>query len=325
MKTLEEIGEREAIRIIQSILSKGGEAVGIGDDCAAFEINGKYLLISTDMITASTHIPKGMTPWEIGWFIAAINFSDIAAKGGDILGMVLSLGLPANISEDFLVSIIEGADACARSYKTSIVGGDTIEDKELTLCGTVFGMVPREHFIGRKGAEVGDIVAVTGYLGKAAAGFFALQKGYNKKDLTKDLFQPTPRVLEGIRLGELKIIHSSMDISDGLSSSLYQLSEINEVGFEIWLDSIPISDKLMDVCDSQECIDDGILHFGGDYELLLILPEDKFLEAKHELELFGTNLTKIGRVREDSDILIKNRRGVYSILPDLGYEHFKHR
>jgi len=324
VKTLNDIGEREAIRIIKSILSKGLESIGIGDDCAAFDIDGRYLLVSTDMITASTHIPNSMNPWEIGWFITAINFSDIAAKGGRILGMVLSLGLPVDTSEDFLVSIIKGADSCARRYKTSIVGGDTKENKELTLSGTVFGLVPKEQFMSRKGAKVGDIIAVTGSLGKAAAGFLAMQKGCSR-DFTRDLFQPTPRVSEGIRLGELKVIHASMDISDGLSSSLYQLGEVNNVGFEIWLDSIPISNRLIEVCDSQECIDNSVLHFGGDYELLLILPEDKFLEVKHELDLLGTNITKIGRVRRDLEILLKDRNGVYTVLPDLGYEHFKHR
>ena len=102
MKKLSELGEREAIRLISDILSKGDVAVGIGDDCAAFEFGEEYLLVTTDMISQKTHIPKEMTPFQLGWFIVAINLSDIAAKGGVPLGLVLSFGLPKETSETFL-------------------------------------------------------------------------------------------------------------------------------------------------------------------------------------------------------------------------------
>ena len=80
MKKLSELGERKAIQIVYNILSKGNEAIGVGDDCAAFDFGEEYLLVSTDMIAEGTHISKKITPWQIGWFIVAINLSDIAAK-----------------------------------------------------------------------------------------------------------------------------------------------------------------------------------------------------------------------------------------------------
>ena len=99
MKKLSDLGERRVIRLISNILSKGDEIVGIGDDCAALEFGEEYLLVSTDMIYKKTHVPEIMTPWQIGWFVVAINLSDIAAKGGKPLGLVLSLGLPRDTSD----------------------------------------------------------------------------------------------------------------------------------------------------------------------------------------------------------------------------------
>ena len=101
MKKLSDLGERKAIQLISEILSKGDVAVGIGDDCAAIDMGEEYLLVSTDMISQKTHIPEQMTPFQIGWFIVAINLSDIAAKGGMPLGLVLSFGLPKETSEIF--------------------------------------------------------------------------------------------------------------------------------------------------------------------------------------------------------------------------------
>lgn len=324
MKKLSDLGERKAIHFISNILSKGDVAVGIGDDCAALEFGEEYLLVSTDMISEETHIPKIMTPWQIGWFIVAINLSDIAAKGGRPLGMVLSLGLPKGTSDMFLEELIEGADDCATTYDTSIIGGDTKENPSITLCGTVFGTVQKKEFMPRKGAKPGDIVAVTGSLGKAGAGHYAMQHNIENKGILKNLLEPKPRLQEGMALARKKTVTSCMDISDGLSSSLYQLQEVNNIGFEIDMEKIPLSPLLLKLARENEQMDvyKYGLHFGGDYELLLTLPPDRFEKAQKSVRKVGGHLTGIGRVTKDSKIHIIEG-GVKKILPDRGYEHFK--
>ena len=64
VKKLTDMGERAAIRYIFELISKGDVAVGPGDDCAAIEFGENYLLVSTDMISQETHIPKEMTPFS---------------------------------------------------------------------------------------------------------------------------------------------------------------------------------------------------------------------------------------------------------------------
>ena len=322
MKKLSDLGERRAIQLISNILSKGKIAVGIGDDCAAFDFEKNYLLVTTDMISEKTHIPKIMSPWQIGWFIVAINLSDIAAKGGKPIGLVLSLGLPKNTSESFLKDLMRGADKCATKYNTTIVGGDTKENDEITLCGTAFGLVKKDEFMGRKGAKPDDVVAVTGTLGKAAAGYYALKHNIGNRELVKGFLEPAPRIKEGRALAKTKFVTSSMDISDGLSSSLYQLQDLNNVGFEIDEEKIPLSPTLLKLKGKQGFdVYSNAIHFGGDYELLLTIPKNRFKEVQKAIENTGNKLTQIGRVTKEGKIMIEDK-GKTQILKNMGYEHF---
>ncbi|MFH1102036.1 MAG: thiamine-phosphate kinase [Methanobacteriota archaeon] len=323
MKTLADIGERNAIQQISHIITQGNSAVGIGDDCAAIQLGDEYLLITTDMITQKTHIPKEMTPYQIGWFIVAINLSDLAAKGGKPLGVVLSLGLPPSTKEQFLKELMRGADACATRFHTSIIGGDTKENPALTLCGTAVGIIKKNEFMPRKGMRPGDIVAVTGMLGKAGAGYLALQQQNRNKNVLKGLFEPVPRIREGRALAQEKIVSSCMDISDGLSSSLYQLQQLNPVGFEIQQEQLPVSSELTKLRNlEQKEIDKYVLHFGGDYELLCTLSPKNFERAVQAMKKTGTPITAIGRVTKEKKIYLVSPQGKRKILPDKGYEHF---
>ncbi len=323
MRKLSSLGERQAIRRIEQILAKGGSKELLGDDCAAIDFGTKYLLVTTDLIARQTHIAKQMTPYQIGWMLAAVNLSDIAAKGGTPLGLVLSYGLPADTTDTFLKEMTTGAMACARRCGTRIVGGDTKEAADVTLCGTAFGLVKKTEFMPRKGTRPGDVVAVTGTLGKAGAGYTALEHGDTRPSLTKALFEPWPRLREGRLLARSRAVTSSMDLSDGLSSSLYQLQEMNHVGFTIDASLLPASKELLLLSKRHPDIDTRrlLLHFGGDYELLITLPEDRFLQVFRLLKRQGCQLTRIGTVTKNNKILLKKGKTT-TPLPNEGYEHF---
>jgi thiamine-monophosphate kinase len=324
VKRLADLGERAAIRRIAEILTKGTNSRGIGDDCATIDLGKEYLLVTTDMMYQQTHIPAQMTSYQIGWFLVAINLSDIAAKGGIPLGLVLSFGLPKKISELFFKELIKGADACAVAFGTTIVGGDTKETQEITLCGTAFGTVKKDQFMSRTGAHPGDVVAVTGTLGKAGAGYYALKYRGSEKKLFKAFLEPVPKLKEGQLLAKQHSVTSSMDISDGLSASLYQLQEINNVGFEIKKNALPLASELCFLIDKNHGIDPYsiALHFGGDYELLVTMSVEAVEKAQKSLKKHGANLTVIGTVTKKKNIVLfdgKNKR----ILENKGYEHFK--
>lgn len=320
---LTDLGEREIIKRIAPLLSTAENTLEIGDDCAVIDLGKNLLLITTDMVNAETHLPEEITPWQIGWFSIAVNLSDIAAKGGTPYGLVLALGLPRSLDEDFIKELVEGANSCATTYDTAIVGGDTKETRFITITGTAVGIVPKGEFMSRVGAKVGDLVAVTGNLGKAAAGYYALKHDIKgKKELAQGLMEPTPRLPEGRVLASTGAVTSCMDISDGLSSSLYQLQEANNVGFEIDFSNIPISEEISELRSHVDVdVPDFALHFGGDYELLLTLTPSRFKDAQDVLEKSGGSLTCIGRVIDGEKIYLTSQEGK-QILPNKGYEHF---
>ncbi|MEM0466202.1 MAG: thiamine-phosphate kinase [Candidatus Thermoplasmatota archaeon] len=324
VKKLSDLGERKAIQLITSILTQDTSVVGLGDDCAAIDLGKEYLLITTDMISEKNHIPQEMRPFQIGWFLCAINLSDIAAKGGTPLGLVVSLGLPTETSEQFLKELSRGLNTCATRFGTTIVGGDTKETREITLSGTAFGRVNKNEFMARRGAQIGDVVAVTGTLGKAGAGYYALRHNITDRKICRFLFEPWPRLNEGRILAQTHHVTSCMDLSDGLSSSLYQLQEMNQIGVEIDQGKLPISPELRSVAKKIKNLDVPAvsLHFGGDYELLVTIPPTVFEKTKKAVGKKGVSLYPIGTVTKTKKILLYTGSDT-SVLENKGYEHFK--
>ncbi|UCE39225.1 MAG: thiamine-phosphate kinase [Thermoplasmata archaeon] len=321
---LKDLGERKAQELIRDVLAlKTIDSAEMKDDCAVVEFGDGYLLITTDMISQHTHIPEKATFWQIGWHLVAINLSDIASMGGRPMGMVVALGLPKDFEEESLRNIISGMDSCSSKYDTCILGGDTKEAKSLTLSGCAIGSVPKSEIMQRKGAKPRDIVAVTGELGKAGAAFHALKDNIDEENVIKNLLEINPRIQEGMALSKTKVVTSCMDISDGLASSIHQLSSLNEVTFNIDFNKIPISSNAKDISKKLDIpLEEPVLYMGGDYELLVTLMKDKVADAQKVLSDIGTTLTPIGEVKKDNkNILIKD--GISTTLEYRGYEHFR--
>ncbi|MCD6299092.1 MAG: thiamine-phosphate kinase, partial [Thermoplasmata archaeon] len=100
---LRDIGERRAIEI----MAERYGSINL-DDCATIDAGDEFFLVTTDMVNEKTHFPEGTTPYRMGWFVVAINLSDIAAKGGTPAGVTLSLGLPPDKNVDFIREFSKG-------------------------------------------------------------------------------------------------------------------------------------------------------------------------------------------------------------------------
>ena len=321
---LEDLGERKAQKLTRDILSSTTKDVlEITDDCAAIELGDFYLLITTDMIVRSTHLPENADPWQIGWHGIAINLSDIASMGGEPIGIVVALGLPKTTSESFFSDMVKGAAACASEYGTSIVGGDTKESEILTVAGCAFGRVPKSEIMRRKGAKPGDIVCVTGELGKAGAAYHTLEKNPQDKEALRDLLEIHPRLREGRELAQSSMVTSAMDISDGLASSLFQMHRLGIYGFELDLKKIPIFQGAKELSNELKISTEELsVYFGGDYELLVTVKEEGLPEVKERMSRLNTKFSEIGIVTENNiNTLIKDDN--FTSLEDRGYEHFR--
>jgi len=325
MMKLRDLGERKAVELIWDLLGERGIDAAVKDDCAALDLGDEYLLVTTDMISEHAHIPEKTKPWQVGWHIVAINLSDIAAMGGEPFGVVVALGLPDNYEMNSLEKMVEGMRSCASNFNTTILGGDTKEVKALTLSGCAFGRVAKNEIMLRKGAKPGDVVAVTGELGRAASAYYALKNNLDDENAIKGLMEVHPRVKEGIALSKTGVVTACMDISDGLASSLHQLGLLNDIAFQLDFNQIPISNEAKAISKRLNIpVEELAIYFGGDYELLVTLDKDGLDRAQKALSEIGTKLSPIGKVLKDREnILIKD--GVSTFLENRGFEHFRRR
>jgi thiamine-monophosphate kinase len=306
MPKLTERGEREIVAGLIRALDPEGRML-LGDDCAMLDMGAEYLLATTDVMTASTHIPSGTEPEDVGWYAAAINLSDIAAMGGEPQGMLFALGLPRDTDVKWLERLVSGMRDCCEAYSAPIMGGDTKENPNITISGTALGRVPKDRVLRRSGARPGDLLAMTGCLGRGI--LWERDPGH-----PEILLRVSPRIREGIALAGSGICTSCIDVSDGLSTCLHLMSAAGGVGFVMEPEKVPLMPGL-----EKDALDKAI-HWGGDFELLFTVKRDKAAE----LARLVPGATVIGEVTSDREIsLRKNRRTVP--LPDRGYEHFMRR
>jgi len=266
----------------------------------------------------------GATGWQVGWFITAVNLSDIAAKAGQPVGMTLALGVPRSYDIQFLEDVACGANSCAQMFEMAIIGGDTKEAESLMFTGTAVGVVDQDVFMPRKGAMKGDIVCVTGSLGSAGAGLYVLnnQSG-DEKTAVRRILEVVPRVKEGMALGAVGGVTSSMDISDGVASSLYQLQMINDVGFHIYAEKIPVADYAKNISGGNRKMErNWSLYTGGDYELLVTIKKNQVSVAQESVAGVGGILSPIGKVTRGEDIVLESN-GEKHVLMNKGFEHFR--
>ena len=264
------------------------------DDCAVIPCGEQLLVATTDMLHETTDFPAGITDWQIGWMSAAVTLSDIAAMGATPAILLLAVGLddPLRLGE-----ILKGARDCCSQAGGYIAGGDIDHHTELTIVSSGIGMVSREHIVRRSGARSGDLVCVTGVLGCAQAAI----NGYHQYD--KVLMEPRPRVREGEVLGRMGAT-SMMDLSDGLSISLYDLLEANSCGYSIHSEKIPSPAGV----PPEEAIPLA-LYGGGDFELLFTVPCDWVPPA-------GFHYSVIGTTTRDHCVLLDG-----NVMDRKGYEH----
>lgn len=220
--------------------------VGPGDDCAVFSLGNKPTVISTDTQTENqdfrTHWPSGLSScgYDVGWKAAAQNLADIAAMGAVPGTLVVSLSLPPQTpvawASDFARGITESCVAHQANFCT-ISGGDLGASAELSVTVAAMGQCVEQPVL-RSGAQVGDVVAVAGALGTAAAGFELLEKiapDEGKDSDFSSFITAQQRPLAAVQAGiaAATVAHSMMDISDGLVKDAQRLADASLVSIDI--------------------------------------------------------------------------------------------
>lgn len=335
-RKISDIGEKGLIKRIlnktkksdfNSIFLDNFSFKSLSDDAALIDLGEQYLVATSDMLLKSTHFPEDMSYNQIGKKIVTVNVSDLAAMGAKPIGIIVSMGLPRDMLINEFEEMLDGIlDMCLK-YDMKLIGGDTNEFPELTLCGTCLGIVQKENVLMKEGARPGDIVAVTGPVGLASAGFEVLFNKSKFKDLNpiykdrvlKHALNPEARVNEGISLAKSGFVTSATDITDGLVSEIDELIDANNyrIGMTLNEEMLPIPKEILEVADKtgKDPLEFA-LYYGEDFELLLTVKKDGFKQIKEKIPLY-----EIGNVTSSGKIEILHKDGTKSTVKPRGYEH----
>jgi thiamine-monophosphate kinase len=319
---LSELGERKLVEFIRK-WCKGDERleVGIGDDAAVVRLGDEHLVLTTDVLFQHSHFPPGMNPEQMGWKATMANLSDLAAMGARPLALLFSLALPSDTDFRVFKGIMKGIQKATKKYNAVLAGGDLSEDEEIVIAGFALGTAHK--VLRRSGASVGEILAVTGKLGRASAGLYILTHSMPAKkwfDLVKAQLEPEAKVEGGEALAECGA-SSAIDLSDGLASNLWQLAEESKV--RMVLERVP-THPLVERFAEENGLDplEFSLFGGEDYELLFTLPQEKVEETRKRLRKAGSELIIVGRVERGRGV-VREVEGKQVPVPNRGYEHFR--
>src|SRR5262249_38374121 len=331
-----ELGEFAFIDRLQQRLQKTAPAHlmrGIGDDCAVLRPTaGRDLLLTTDTQEEGVHFRRDWsTPQDWGWRCLAVNVSDIGAWGGTPLGAVIALSVPASLEVAFVEELYDGLQELATAYDCPIIGGNISKAAEhLTVTITVLGDVPCGQGVYRCGAQVGDEIWVTGDLGGAKAGLEVLLHpvavaGLVTSEVLRRYRRPRPRLREAQYLRQHGVLHSLIDISDGLSSDLAHICAESGVGAQLEATCIPVSTEVRQIAHALQ-IDPltFALHGGEDFELCLTAPVGS-LSALQPLfaAQFQCPLVRVGTVEPGTAVTLRLGDGTERSLRARGYDHFR--
>ena len=327
MSSAKDLGERKIIDLIMKCLDQmPNNPVPFGDDVSAVDIgNNKLAVLKTDMLVGKTDVPPTMSLWQAARKTVVMTISDLAAKGAQPLALLASIGVPPTLTEENILQIGKGLNAGAREYNAYVLGGDTNEASDLIISCMAMGICQEQHLVKRSGAKPGDYVAVTDYFGKTASGLKILINNLSapeiREELVNSVLMPKARVNEGTALAQSQATTASIDSSDGLAWSLYEISQASSVGFLI--DNLPIAPEARKFAKIHGFNPVDLALYGGEeYEIIVTIRPESWHEAAKAVEKVGGNLIKIGVVTKEKLLLLKTDEKTVPI--DVrGWEHFK--
>lgn len=304
------------------------------DDAALIKISStESLVIASDFIRGSGFYLFQMgylNYFDMGYYLIAANISDIAAMGATPLALTTIFRYTDHVSDEEFQSCFEGMKAAAKFYRVEIIGGDIGGHTADVFAATAIGLVHTEKALLRKNVGDTDLLCVTGEIGRAITALtyfkkvkllgFELNSG-EEEDLLKAWRRPVARVAEGLLLSENRLATACQDVSDGLKSTIEQLSSISGKTFTVYADRLPINEATKRMASFLDIEPTRIaISASNDFELAFTISREKEKICKQLFDENGRRLTVIGEVNSEGKNLWVNERGEKTGLPGVSWK-----
>ncbi len=318
--TIDELGEIALVDRLVAICGEGGAGVlvGPGDDAAVLA-EGRVVL-TTDMAVEGRHFRRDWCSAEdIGHRVAAANAADVIAMGAQPTGLVVGLAIPADTPIEWVEDLMRGLVAEAELVDAAVVGGDVTAADSIVVSVAAVGVLRGSDPVLRSGAQPGDVLAIAGRLGWAAAGLAVLSRGFRSPRALVDAYRrPQPPYASGLAAAG-RGAHALMDVSDGLLLDAARMARASGVVIDIDSADIVVPEAIASAAAAYNLDPLQWILGGGD--------DHAFLGAFSADAQPPEGFTRIGRVvsaEECGDVpagavLVNGRR---SEVP-AGFEHFR--
>ena len=328
--TLADVGEQALLKALTGIarLSSPPLVIGAGDDAAVLTPEaGRDLAISQDALVEGVDFHRSwISPRGLGARALAVALSDLAGMGARPVWCAATLCAPASTRLEDVLDIQRGLCAAAAASGCAVAGGDVSAiDGPLVIDISVGGTVAAGAALRRDGGSPGDVIVVTGTLGRAAAGLRLLLDGgaelsEQERAWVDAQLSPVARVAEGLQLIEAGV-RCGGDISDGLLVELERITDMSGCSAAIWLDRVPVEPAL--VSDFGASWPDLALGGGEDFELVATLPRAAVGALLESWPDALAPLAVVGALGEGAGVVVFDREGGATLpRPRTSSRHF---
>ena len=289
-------------RLFAPLAGPGGLA--LKDDAALIAPPaGNDIVATTDAIVAGVHYFPDDPPESIARKALRVNLSDLAAKGAEPHGFLLTLALPDSLPDEWLARFADALGRDARAFGFQLLGGDTVRTPGPAMISvTALGLVPAGRMVRRTGARAGDYLYISGTIGDAALGLrLRLEpdapptlSAASRAHLLSRYLEPRPR--NALALAMRDNASGGMDVSDGFIGDLTKMLGVSRCSARVDLAAVPLSDAAREAMALDMGLRDIALTGGDDYELLASVSPDRAAAFEAMARAAGVPVARVGLV-----------------------------
>lgn len=246
------LGEFGLIDRVTARLSYGPTVLlGPGDDAAVVAAADARVVASTDVLVEGRHFRRDWSAaQDIGHRAAAANLADIAAMGARTTALLVALCMPPELPSGWAEELADGLAAEAAIVGASVVGGDMSASPTLTITVTALGDLGGRAPVTRAGAQPGDIVALAGRTGYAAAGLTVLSRGFRTPRLLVEAYRRPEVPYQAGPAAAGAGATAMIDVSDGLLADLGHVAQASGVAVDVWRDAFAVPRQMRDAAQA---------------------------------------------------------------------------
>jgi thiamine-monophosphate kinase len=311
-ETVAEVGEFRLIeRFTRHFATTPAVVLGPGDDAAVVTAPDGRVVACTDMLVEGNHFRRDWcSAADVGHKAAAANFADIAAMGARPTALLAAVAAPQDLPAEWLEGLASGLAAEAAAVGAAVIGGDTTRGDLLTVTVTALGDLEGREPVTRSGARPGDVLALAGRIGWAAAGLNVLSRGFRSPGALVGAYRrPQPPYPAG-RDAALMGAHAMIDVSDGLLADVGHIADDSGVAIDVDTAALPVPEPMRNAAEALGAdARNWLLSGGEDHALAAVFPPDVLLPE---------GWRRIGTVSEGAGVTVDGHRWT----GPTGWEHF---